>query len=139
MEHRTRITPEHITELAPDEIFVFGSNLRGFHGGGAAAAAMKWGAKWGQGEGLQGQTYAIPTMFDTVAEIKPYVGRFLDFARQHPEMRFLVTSIGCGIAGFNYKQIAPLFEKAIEPGLPNVCLPREFTTWIVANLSNGKD
>ena len=118
-------TPENITVLEPNQIFVFGSNIQGLHGGGAAAAAMRsFGAIWGQGVGLQGQSYAIPTMHGGVDEIRPYVDEFIDFARQHPELTFLVTRIGCGIAGFTDKQIAPLFVYALE--MPNVLLPKSF-------------
>ena len=75
-------TPEWITELEPNEIFVFGSNLAGAHGGGAARVAMdRFGAQWGQGVGLQGQSYAIPTMQGGVETIRPYVSEFLDFAK----------------------------------------------------------
>lgn len=119
-----RITSEHITSLQPDEIFVFGSNLEGIHGGGAARTAMKWGAIIGQGVGLQGNTYAIPTMFSSSAEIYPYVEEFIEFAKEHPEKKFLVTEIGCGIAGFHPKEIAPLFKEAIE--IENIYLPKRF-------------
>ena len=96
-----RTTPEFISELQPGEIFVFGSNLRGMHGGGAAYAAYrKFGAVMGQGVGLQGQSYAIPTMQGGVETIRPYVDEFIAFAKAHPELTFLVTRIGCGIAGF---------------------------------------
>ena len=115
-------TPNLINELQPGEIFVFGSNLAGMHGGGAAYAAYrKFGAIWGQGVGLQGQSYAIPTMQGGVETIKPYVDEFIAFAREHPELTFLVTRIGCGIAGFRDEQIAPLFEDAHQ--LSNVVLP----------------
>ena len=118
-------TPDHITALAPNEVFVFGSNLEGLHGGGAAAAAMRFfGAVWGQGVGLQGQSYAIPTMHGGVDEIRPYVDEFIEFARNHPELTFLVTRIGCGIAGFTDQQIAPLFVYALE--MSNVILPKTF-------------
>lgn len=118
-------TPDHITALAPNEVFVFGSNLEGLHGGGAAAAAMRlFGAVWGQGVGLQGQSYAIPTMHGGVDEIRPYVDEFIEFARKHPELTFLVTRIGCGIAGFTDQQIAPLFVYALE--MSNVILPKTF-------------
>ena len=118
-------TPDHITSLAPNEVFVFGSNLEGMHGGGAAAAAMRFfGAVWGQGVGLQGQSYAIPTMHGGVDEIRPYVDEFIEFARKHPELTFLVTRIGCGIAGFTDQQIAPLFVYALE--MSNVILPKTF-------------
>lgn len=104
----TRITSNRITELKPNEIFVFGSNLEGAHGGGAAYLAWKkWGAIWGQGTGLQGQTYAIPTMHGGPESIKPYVDQFIGFAKEHAEYAFLVTEIGCGIAGFAPKEIAP--------------------------------
>ena len=120
-----KYTPENIKTLEPNQIFVFGSNLQGLHGGGAAAAAMRnFGAIWGQGVGLQGQSYAIPTMHGGVDEIRPYVDDFIDFARQHPEFTFLVTRIGCGIAGFTDKQMAPLFIYALE--MPNVILPKSF-------------
>lgn len=118
-------TPERITELKPNEIFVFGSNLAGMHGGGAARIAMnKFGAIWGQGVGLQGQSYAIPTMQGGVETIKPYVDEFISFAKAHPEYVFLVTKIGCGIAGFSIDEIAPLFTDAKK--VKNIVLPEEF-------------
>ena len=117
-----RTTPEFITSLEPNEIFVFGSNLRGMHGGGAAYVAYrKFGAIMGQGVGLQGQSYGIPTMQGGVETIRPYVDEFIEFAKQHSELTFLVTRIGCGIAGFTDEEIAPLFKKAHE--LENVVLP----------------
>lgn len=120
-----RIAPSYISKLAPNEIFVFGSNLEGMHGGGAALTAYKkFGAIWGQGIGLQGQSYAIPTMQGGVETIKPYVDEFIDFARKHPDLRFLVTPIGCGIAGFKPSQIAPLFKEA--KNIFNIYLPKEF-------------
>ena len=121
----TRITPNHITELKPNEIFVFGSNLQGYHGGGAARLAMnQWGAVWGQGTGLQGQTYAIPTMQGGIGTIRPYIDQFIKFAQKDPERTFLVTEIGCGIAGFRPADIAPLFKNAIN--IPNIWLPQRF-------------
>ena len=121
----TRITPNHITELKSNEIFVFGSNLQGYHGGGAARLAMnKWGAVWGQGTGLQGQTYAIPTMQGGIGTIRPYIDQFIKFAQNDPERTFLVTEIGCGIAGFRPADIAPLFKNAIN--IPNIWLPQRF-------------
>lgn len=120
-----RFTPEMIDRLAENEVFVFGSNLGGFHAGGAARAAAKlFGAVWGQGVGLQGQSYAIPTMQGGVETIKPYVDEFIAFAKAHPELFFYVTRIGCGIAGFRDEDIAPLFKDAIH--LDNVALPRTF-------------
>jgi hypothetical protein len=121
----TRITPEFITVLAESEIFVFGSNLKGHHYGGAARIARnKFGAIHGQGIGLQGQSYAIPTMQGNIDTIKPYVDEFIKFAISHKEMKFLVTKIGCGIAGFKVSEIAPLFYNCIE--IENVYLPLEF-------------
>lgn len=118
-------TSERIMTLKPNEIFVFGSNLDGYHGGGAARIAMdRFGAVWGQGVGLQGQCYAIPTMQGGVKTIKPYVDEFVVFAEQHPEYKFLVTRIGCGIAGFANEQIAPLFQEALN--VENIILPKEF-------------
>ena len=120
-----KYTPGRIDTLEDNEIFVFGSNLGGFHGGGAARLAYnKFGAVWGQGDGLQGQSYAIPTMQGGIDTIQPYVDEFITFARQHPELTFLVTRIGCGIAGFEDSEIAPLFREALS--LPNVVLPKSF-------------
>ena len=117
-----RTTPEFISELQPGEIFVFGSNLGGMHGGGAAYVAYRmFGAIIGQGVGLQGQSYAIPTMQGGVETIRPYVDEFIEFAKAHPELTFLVTRIGCGIAGFTDDEISPLFTKAHYVG--NIVLP----------------
>ncbi len=117
--------PEWIDDLSEGQVFVFGSNLEGRHGGGAAWIALKrFGAVMGQGVGLQGRSYAIPTMHGPVEEIKPYVDEFLAFAAEHPELEFLVTRIGCGIAGFADTEIAPLF--AGVAGMPNVRLPESF-------------
>ena len=121
-----RISPKWIDRLEDYEVFVFGSNLDGSHGGGAAAAAIKWGAVWGQGKGLQGQTYAIPTMQGGVDTIKPYVDEFLSFAKSKPDLKFLVTEIGCGIAGFTVEQIAPLFKNVLHDNMENVFLPEAF-------------
>ncbi len=123
--YNREFTPERIAQLKPNEIFVFGSNLAGAHGGGAARLAYdRFGAVWGQGVGLQGQSYGIPTMHGGVEAIKPYVDEFIAFAKQHPEMKFFVTKIGCGIAGFTTEEIAPLFADAVD--VENVILPREF-------------
>ena len=124
-EALARVTPEHIESLQPNEIFVFGSNLQGHHAGGAARQALeKFGAIYGQGYGLQGQSYAIPTMGMSIPEIKWHVEHFIRFADQYPELTFLVTRIGCGIAGFQDEDIAPLFASAYS--LPNVYLPASF-------------
>ena len=125
-----RFTPEMITSLAENEIFVFGSNLAGAHGGGAARMAYRhFGAVWGIGVGLTGRTYAIPTMQGGVDTIKPYVDQFIAFAREHRQLTFLVTRIGCGIAGFSDRDIAPLFAQAIE--VENIILPKEFVACLV--------
>lgn len=120
-----RIAPDRIAELRDDEIFVFGSNLAGMHAGGAARIACRcFGAVWGQGVGLQGRSYAIPTMQGGVETIRPYVDEFIDFARRHPHLKFLVTEIGCGIAGFTPEEIAPLFAAAVS--VENIWLPARF-------------
>lgn len=122
---QNRITPDHITSLQPDEVFVFGSNLAGMHGGGAARAArLYFGAVLGQGVGMQGQSYAIPTMQGGVDTIRPYVLQFIDYAAKHPQQTFLVTPIGCGIAGFTPEEIAPLFRLAVD--VKNIHLPESF-------------
>ena len=122
---RPQYTPNAIASLKPDEVFVFGSNLQGRHGGGAARVAVdKFGARWGQGVGLQGQSYAIPTMQGGLETIRPYVDQFIAFAEVHEELFFYVTRIGCGIAGFKDEEMATLFDAALE--LDNVCLPESF-------------
>ena len=119
-----RVSNDRIDHLEENEIFVFGSNASGYHGGGAAAYAMrKFGAVWGQGEGLQGQSYAIPTM-EGIAEMSEAIKRFTSFAAEHSELRFLVTRVGCGVAGYSASQIAPLFKECIP--LENVALPSDF-------------
>ena len=119
------ITPDYITSLGQNEVFVFGSNIRGQHMGGAARVAFdKFGAVWGQGVGLQGQSYAIPTMEGGVDYVAGYVDEFVLFAKAHPELFFWVTRIGCGIAGFRDEEIAPLFKAASD--LDNVALPESF-------------
>ncbi len=128
------ITPDNITELKPNEIFVFGSNESGRHGKGAAKAAMVWGAKWGQAAGIQGKTYGIPTKDAAIRrtlhidEIEPYVNDFIQFAIDNPQLHFLVTEIGCGLAGYSPKDIAHLFADAID--LHNVSVPKKFINQI---------
>jgi len=128
------ITPTQISELKPNEIFVFGSNLDGDHAGGAAKFAVnKFGAKMWQNEGLQGQAYAIPTLSHpggvdnhklSLAEIGKYVKRFIEFAAERTELFFFVTPIGCGIAGFKEDEIAPMFAPCMN--MSNVALPQSF-------------
>ena len=124
-----RVTPNYITELKKNEIFVFGSNELGVHGKGAAKTALIWGARYWKAEGLQGKTYAIPSKDKSIktlpiSKIKFYVDRFIKFAKDHPELTFLVTEIGCGLAGLKPHQVAPLFENCKE--LENVFLPKRF-------------
>lgn len=127
-----KFTPENITSLEPDDIFVFGSNLQGNHAGGAAKVAReRFGAVMGQGVGYQGQSYAIPTMQGGVETIKPYVDQFIDFARECDQNTFYITRIGCGIAGFTDEEIAPLFDEAYD--LYNVRLPESFARIIKRN------
>ena len=119
-----RVTPDHVEELKENEIFVFGSNAQGIHNGGAAELAFnRFGAVLGQGEGLQGKSYAIPTT-EGLNAMKEAINRFTTFAKEHPQSRFLVTKIGCGSAGYRHSQIAPMFKDCIT--LENVCLPYEF-------------
>lgn len=123
--NKRRVSPQWITTLADDEIFVFGSNLEGLHGGGAALLAYeRFGAIWGQGTGLQGKSYGIPTMHGGIDAIAPYVDEFIAFAREHRELKFLVTEIGCGIAGFTVEEMAPLFKGAMDE--ENIYLPQRF-------------
>lgn len=125
-----KTTPENITKLAEHEVFVFGSNLSGRHGKGAAKTALQWGAKWGQASGIMGKTYGIPTKDATIKrtlsidEIRPFVDEFIDWATYHTKNVFLVTEIGCGLAGYNPKDIAHLFKRAV--GIGNIILPERF-------------
>ena len=120
-----RVTPEWIDDLQENQVFVFGSNLAGMHGGGAAhIARLRFGAVMGNGVGMQGRSYAIPTMQGGTETIRPYVNDFIAYAKEHPELTFLVTPIGCGIAGFEPEDIAPLFELASN--VENIWLPKSF-------------
>lgn len=133
-----KYTPENITSLEPDEIFVFGSNLEGNHAGGAARVALeRFGAIMGQGVGIQGQSYAIPTMQGGIETIKPYVDQFIDLAWEWDQNTFYITRIGCGIAGFTDEEIAPLFDRAYD--FYNIRLPESFANIIRRNREmNGK-
>lgn len=126
-----KISSNNITSLKDNEIFVFGSNLSGIHGGGAAKTAHKYfGAEHGNGVGIQGRSYAIPTKSEniertlTVKEIEPHVERFFTYTFNHPELIFLVTEIGCGLAGHRIEDIAPLFGEA--KNMNNIHLPKRF-------------
>jgi hypothetical protein len=104
----------------PDAVFVFGSNIAGAHGGGAARAAMdQFGARIGVAEGMTGRAYAIPTVDHMIGRlpldaVRANVRRFLDYAAAHPGTLFFVTRIGCGIAGFSDEDIAPMFAGATD-------------------------
>lgn len=117
-----RTAPERIEALEPHQVFVFGANAQGMHGAGAARLAHeRFGAVWGEGRGLHGQSYAIDTM-SGLATIEREVAELLAFAREHPELELLVTEIGCGIAGHTPAEVAPAFRGASE----NVLLPPRF-------------
>lgn len=119
-----RVASDRIAELGDGEVFVFGSNIQGMHGGGAAwVANQRFGAEWGVGEGLTGRCYALPTM-EGEASLRKAVEQFTSCARQHPELTFLVTAVGCGIAGYTPEEVAPLFKEAAT--LENVFLPQTF-------------
>jgi len=129
-----RITADEVHSLQDGEIFVFGSNAQGMHGAGAARAAWKhYGAIWGNGHGLQGRSYAIDSM-SGLPELQAEAERFVQFAGEHPEMHFLLTRIGCGIAGFTDQQVAPLFAACRE--MSNVSLPMSF--WNVIGMPEPK-
>ena len=125
-----RITPDEIKEINENEVFVFGSNLSGRHGKGAAKTALSWGAKWGQATGLQGKTYGIPTKNASITktlaikQIQPFVDEFIQFAKNNSNLTFYVTEIGCGLAGYEAKDIAPLFQAAKD--VHNIHLPSKF-------------
>ena len=128
-ENQRGYTPDYIDTLLPKQIFVFGSNALGYHTGGASGTARKkFGAVWGQAEGLQGQCYAIPVDFGKNVrkdnEVKAAVDRFVAFAKAHTDLFFLVTRVGCGIAGYHDEEMAQFFIDALE--LKNVCLPKSF-------------
>ena len=129
-----KYTPENITHLEPNQIFCYGANAAGIHGAGAAKLALKWGAKMYE-YGLNGQTYGIPTKDRQIYtlpldKIQLHVNVFLALAFSHQEYEFLVTKIGCGLALYQPKDIAPLF-KIIKTGVfENVILPEEFYKYI---------
>jgi hypothetical protein len=125
-----RITPDFVTSLEEDEVFVFGSNVSGHHGAGAAKTAMKWGAKYRVGEGLCGKTYALPTVNANITgplplfRIQKCVDNFTKTASENPNLKFLVTEVGCGLAGLAVREVAPMFIEASK--LNNVFLPKKF-------------
>ena len=120
-----RITPRPVVELKRDEVFVFGSNIKGLHTGSAAKQALKWGAQMGVASGLMGQSYGIPTVgVHGLAAIEGYVNQFVEYVKANDHVTFYVTAIGCGSAGFTPEQIAPLFKVLVEE--TNVYLPESF-------------
>lgn len=125
-----RVVDEIIKNLEPNEIFVFGSNESGLHGAGAAKMAyQKFGAEMGKGFGLVGQSYAIPTKdfrIETLPlkKIKMYIDFFLKDVIKNPDKIFLVTEVGCGLAGYDPKHIAPMFKEFLN--IENVILPKSF-------------
>ena len=138
MEEKNTIkfTPDYIDSLLPGQVFVFGSNTLGYHTGGASGTARKkFGAIWGQAEGLQGQSYAIPVDYGKNIrkdeEVKAAVERFVAFAKEHTELVFFVTRVGCGIAGYQDNEMARFFSKAIT--LKNVHLPKSFVDSLNGN------
>ena len=128
-----RTTPEIITKLKDNEVFVFGSNLSGRHGKGAAKTALGWGAKYGQASGIQGKTYGIPTKDArirrtlSIEEIKPFVDDFIEFAKANENLIFLVTEIGTGLANHTKENIAPLFRESVN--YKNIYLSKDF--WFI--------
>ncbi len=120
-----------ITKLNDNQVFVFGSALSGHHAGGAARQAVeRFGAIVGQGEGLQGRSYAIPTM-DGDEVFRQAIGRFLQLAASHPELEFLLTKVGCGIAGYAESEVKAMFRAALPDGWPGNVLPPE--EWKIAS------
>jgi hypothetical protein len=135
-------SPDNISELAGDEIFVWGSNTEGRSGMGAAKLAVsKFGAIYGQAEGLQGQSYAIITT-DLSKSYRPsvsielvteQVNKFIQFAKDNTHLTFLVTEVGCGLAGFSIQQVAPLFKPVLLDKLSNVRLPKRFVRELIVS------
>lgn len=119
-----RVTPEKIKSLSRNQVFVFDSNLAGRHVGATAQIALLYGAEMGYGVGQQGQTYAIPTMTGGLDDLRRHVEDFIEYAKAHPEMEFLVPEIGCGIAGYSNYDMGPLFVKAAY--VKNILLPEPF-------------
>lgn len=127
-----------ISKLEPNQIFVFGSNTEGRHAGGAAkVAADKFGAKMGVSEGLTGNSYAFPTMHWggevlPLNKIKKSFETLLNVVKDNPDKEFILTKVGCGIAGFSVEEIAPALFVAIkdlgetEDSFPNLVIPEDF-------------
>lgn len=134
--NRKKHTPDRVEQLSNCEIFVFGSNLEGQHMGGAAKIAHeKFGAEWGVGDGPTGKCYAIPTMHGGLEDIRPYAKKFIEYAKAHPMNRFLLTRVGCGIAGFKDSDMAQLFEDALD--VPNITYPRQWFPFMLVGITLG--
>jgi hypothetical protein len=123
-------TPEIINYLEPNEIFVFGSNEAGIHGGGAAKTAQeKFGAIYGVPFGLMGQSFAIPTKDENIetlplSSIQNYLVTFINFAIDNPQLKFYLTKIGCGLAGYTTNDIKSILWKAVDSATNNGELPQ---------------
>jgi Mg-chelatase subunit ChlD len=137
-------TPELVESLKDGQVFVFGSNLIGYHSGGASLVAMqRFGAVWGQAEGPQGQCYAIPVdirgeaVENVSAYMKRHIDKFLAYAKAHPELFFLVIRVGCGNAGFDEEFVAPFFKEAMK--MDNVSLPKSFVEILKRSETGKKD
>lgn len=137
-------TPEFVESLKDGQMFVFGSNLIGYHSGGASLVAMqRFGAVWGQAEGPQGQCYAIPVdirgeaVENVSAYMKRHIDKFLAYAKAHPELFFLVIRVGCGNAGFDEEFMAPFFKEAKK--IDNVSLPKSFVEILKKGETDKKD
>ncbi len=139
IDDRGELKMKQITELKENEIFVFGSNLAGIHGAGAAKIAYrKFGAELRVGEGMTGRCYAIPTKDEKlrarpIEDIGHSILKFINTAKRRPDLTFLVTPIGCGLAGFSVEQIAPWFNEARV--MKNVVLPPEFLMYIDSHVT----
>ena len=137
-------TPEFVESLKDGQVFVFGSNLIGYHSGGASLVAMqRFGAVWGQAEGPQGQCYAIPVdirgeaVENVSAYMKRHIDKFLSYAKAHPELSFLVIRVGCGNAGFDEEFVAPFFKEVMQ--MDNVSLPKSFVESLKRGETEKKD
>lgn len=119
-EDKINFTPDVITTLLPNEVFVFGSNMNGNHWGGAAKIAHeKFGAVWGKGRGLCGQSYALPTLDEDMkplrpSELKTEFMSLIRCAEMNPNLIFYLTKVGCGIAGFKVKEVRDIWRKAVN-------------------------
>lgn len=125
-----------MTAPARDEMFVFGSNLRGAHGAGAAFIARRdYGAALGQGIGVTGSCYAIPTKDENIRSmdlfrINEHVCDFVTYVQNHPNLKFFITKVGCGLAGFKSEEIAPMFHQIAEN--ENCSFPEEWAPYLKA-------